>query len=90
LVPAVAAYEAEMLPYGLARVADSLNSNGTRGDDPLYRPVLGGLARTGARAYFGLASRVPPLRRRFLADLYAYRGADEPAAVPAATPAVTK
>jgi 2-polyprenyl-6-methoxyphenol hydroxylase-like FAD-dependent oxidoreductase len=73
---AVAAYEAEMLPYGFARVADSLRNNGTNGDDPLYRPVLGRLALSAARGYFGLTSRVPALRRRFVDNLYAYRGAE--------------
>ncbi|MFB9238597.1 FAD-dependent oxidoreductase [Plantactinospora siamensis] len=75
LLRAVADYEAEMIPYGFARVADSLHNNGTSGDDPLYRPVAGRFALAGARTYFGLSSRVPPLRRRFLANLYDYRGA---------------
>lgn len=74
LVQAVADYEAEMIPYGFARVADSLRSSGTSGDDALYRPVIGRLALLGARSYFGVTSRVPALRRRFVDDFYTYRG----------------
>ncbi|MGC4806935.1 FAD-dependent oxidoreductase [Micromonospora sp. DT233] len=74
LVQAVADYEAEMIPYGFARVADSLRSSGTSGGDALYRPVLGRLALLGARTHFGVTSRVPALRRRFVEDFYRYRG----------------
>ncbi|XTZ18806.1 FAD-dependent oxidoreductase [Micromonospora echinospora] len=77
LLEAVGDYEAQMLPYGFARVADSLKNNGTNGDDPLYRPVVGRLALLGARGYFGVTSRVPKLRRKFVDDLYAYRGAED-------------
>jgi hypothetical protein len=76
LLAAIGDYEAEMIPYGFARVADSLNNNGTRGDDPLYRPVVGRFVLSAARAYFGLTSRIPALRKKFLSDLYTYRGAD--------------
>jgi 2-polyprenyl-6-methoxyphenol hydroxylase-like FAD-dependent oxidoreductase len=75
LLTAVGDYEAEMLPYGFARVAESLNNNGTSGDDPLYRPVTGRLALLAARTYFGLTSRIPALRRKFLDDLRATRAA---------------
>ncbi|NBE79774.1 FAD-dependent oxidoreductase [Micromonospora rubida] len=74
LVQAVADYEAAMIPYGFDRVADSLRSSGTSGDDALYRPVIGRLALLGARSYFGVTSRVPALRRRFVDDFYTYRG----------------
>ena len=77
LLSAIADYEAEMIPYGFARVAESLGNNGTSGDDPLYRPVIGRLALFGARTYFSAASKIPPLRRKFLGDLYTYRGADD-------------
>ena len=77
LLRAVADYEAEMLPYGFARVADSLANNGTSGNDPLYRPVVGRFALMAARSYFSLTSRVPPLRRRFIDEIYARRGAHE-------------
>ena len=73
VVDAIAAYEAEMIPYGFARVADSLNNNGTSADDPLYRPGLGRLALFAARSYFSLSARIPALRRKFLADLSTYR-----------------
>ncbi|SCL35260.1 2-polyprenyl-6-methoxyphenol hydroxylase [Micromonospora nigra] len=74
LVQAVADYEAEMVPYGFARVADSLSRSGTSGDDRMYRPVFGRLALLGARGYFRVTSRVPPLRRKFVDDFYTYRG----------------
>jgi 2-polyprenyl-6-methoxyphenol hydroxylase-like FAD-dependent oxidoreductase len=77
LLSAVADYEAEMIPYGFARVAESLGNNGTSGDDPLYRPVVGRLALFGVRSYFSAASKIGPLRRKFLDDLYAYRGAED-------------
>lgn len=74
LLQAVADYEADMLPYGFARVADSLRNSGTDGADPLYRPVLGRLALAKVRLFFTLTSRVPALRHRFVARLHAYRG----------------
>ncbi|MFF0722341.1 MULTISPECIES: NAD(P)/FAD-dependent oxidoreductase [unclassified Micromonospora] len=77
LVQAVADYEATMLPYGFARVADSLNRSGTSGDDRMYKPVFGRLALLGARGYFRVTSRVPPLRRKFVDDFYTYRGEED-------------
>ncbi|MFG1649757.1 FAD-dependent oxidoreductase [Micromonospora sp. NPDC049275] len=74
LVQAVADYEAAMVPYGFARVAESLHRSGTSGDDRMYRPVVGRLALLGARGYFGVTSRVPPLRRRFVDDFHTYEG----------------
>ncbi len=41
LLEAIADYEAEMVPYGFARVADSLAQNGSSGNDPLHKPVVG-------------------------------------------------
>ncbi|MFE2185014.1 FAD-dependent oxidoreductase [Streptomyces sp. NPDC059455] len=76
LLAAIGDYEAEMIPYGFARVAESLTSNGTSGDDPLFRPVTGRLTLFAARSYFAATSRVPALRRKFLADLSASRDED--------------
>ena len=76
LLTAIGAYEAEMIPYGFTRVAESLDNNGTSGDDPLYRPVTGRLALFAARTFFSVTSKVPALRRKFLADMYAYRGSE--------------
>lgn len=76
LLSAVADYEAEMIRYGFARVADSLRTNGTNGDDRIYKPVVGRLAMLAARGYFSVTSRVPPLRRKFVDQLYEYRGAE--------------
>lgn len=77
LLEGIRDYEAEMIPYGFARVRDSLKNNGTSGDDPLYRPIVGRLALFAARRYFSLNSKVGPLRRRFLAELSTYRGAGD-------------
>ncbi|GIG91293.1 FAD-dependent oxidoreductase [Plantactinospora endophytica] len=76
LLGGVADYESEMIRYGFARVADSLRTNGTNGDDPIYKPVIGRLAMLAARGYFSVTSRLPPLRRRFVDELYNYRGAE--------------
>jgi 2-polyprenyl-6-methoxyphenol hydroxylase-like FAD-dependent oxidoreductase len=82
LLAAVADYEAQMLPYGFARVAASLRNNGTTGDDPLYKPVIGRLKLAGSRGFFEVTGRVPRLRQKFVDGLYRYRGAqDEPTAV---------
>ncbi|MEU4643831.1 NAD(P)/FAD-dependent oxidoreductase [Micromonospora sp. NPDC023814] len=77
LLQAVADYEAAMVPYGFARVADSLNRSGTNGDDRMYKPVVGRLALLGARGYFGVTSRVPRLARKFVDDFYTYRGEED-------------
>ena len=82
LLAAIGDYEAEMIPYGFARVAESLDNNGTSGNDPLYRPVSGRLALFAARSFFSVSSKVPALRRKFLDDLYTYRGAEEETAAP--------
>ncbi|MBU3066712.1 FAD-dependent monooxygenase [Nocardia sp. NEAU-G5] len=79
LLTAIADYEADMLPYGFARVADSLDNNGTSGDDPLYQPYTGRLALFAARTFFSLTAKIPALRRKFLEDLYTYRGAEDAA-----------
>ncbi|MFI9383757.1 FAD-dependent oxidoreductase [Kutzneria sp. NPDC052558] len=77
LLKAIGDYEAEMLPYGAARVAESLDNNGTSGKDPLYKPVTGRLTLFAARSFFSVTSKVPALRKKFLDGLYAYRGTDE-------------
>jgi 2-polyprenyl-6-methoxyphenol hydroxylase-like FAD-dependent oxidoreductase len=72
---AIADYETEMVPYGFARVADSLAQNGTSGSHPLYKPVVGRVLLALNRTYFRAVDRIPSFRRKFLADLYSYRGA---------------
>lgn len=71
---AIGQYEAEMVPYGFARVADSLESFGTHGDDSLYRPIAGRFALAAARGYFSLTGKVPAMRRKFLDQMESYRG----------------
>ncbi|MEV8633117.1 NAD(P)/FAD-dependent oxidoreductase [Streptosporangium sp. NPDC051023] len=76
LLDAVGAYEAEMIPYGFARVADSLAQNGTNGADPLHRPFVGRAVLAANRTFFRATNHIPALRRKFLDDLTAYRAAD--------------
>jgi 2-polyprenyl-6-methoxyphenol hydroxylase-like FAD-dependent oxidoreductase len=75
VLDAVAAYEREMIPYGFARVRDSLAR--MDGDAAIHKPVIGRAVLAMTRAYFGVTGRVPALKRKFVDDLYTYRGADE-------------
>jgi 2-polyprenyl-6-methoxyphenol hydroxylase-like FAD-dependent oxidoreductase len=74
LLEAIADYEADMLPYGFARVADSLAQNGTSASDALHKPVIGRVLLAVNRTYFRAVDRIPAFRKKFLADLYSYRG----------------
>jgi 2-polyprenyl-6-methoxyphenol hydroxylase-like FAD-dependent oxidoreductase len=77
IVTAIGDYEAKMLPYGIAQVADSLNNNGTSATDPLYKPgITGRLALHSARTYFTLTGKIPALRHKFLHDLRTQRAPD--------------
>ncbi|WP_073264477.1 FAD-dependent oxidoreductase [Cryptosporangium aurantiacum] len=77
VVAAIGDYELAMLPNGTARVAASLDNNGTSAGDPLYKSgVVGRLALAGARTYFALTGKVPALRRKFLAGLRTVRAPD--------------
>lgn len=62
-----------MIPYGFARVADSLAQNGTSGNDPLHRPVIGRVSLAFNRTYFPAVDRIPAIRKKFLENLYPYR-----------------
>jgi hypothetical protein len=73
LLEAIAGYEAEMIPYGFARVADSLAQNGTSGDDPLYKPAIGRVVLAAVRTYFRAVNHIPAVRRQSLNSLYTYR-----------------
>jgi 2-polyprenyl-6-methoxyphenol hydroxylase-like FAD-dependent oxidoreductase len=73
LLAAIGDYQAEMVPYGFARVADSLAQNGSSGDDPLHKPVLGRVMLAATRTYFRAVARIPAVRRKFLNSLYTYR-----------------
>jgi 2-polyprenyl-6-methoxyphenol hydroxylase-like FAD-dependent oxidoreductase len=74
LLDAVTAYEAEMIPYGFARVADSLAQNGTSAGHPLYKPFIGRALLAFNRMYFRAVDRIPSLKKKFVDDLYSYRG----------------
>ncbi len=73
LPAAIADYEAEMIPYGFARVADSLAQNGSSGSDALHKPVIGRVMLAVTRMYFRAVDRIPALKKRFLNSLYTYR-----------------
>jgi 2-polyprenyl-6-methoxyphenol hydroxylase-like FAD-dependent oxidoreductase len=73
LLAAIGDYEAEMVPYGFARVADSLAQNGSNSNDPLYKPVLGRVMLAVSRAYFRAVDRIPTVQRKFINSLYTYR-----------------
>lgn len=73
LLAAIGDYQAEMVPYGFARVADSLAQNGSSGNDPLHKPVLGRVMLAATRTYFRAVDRIPAVRRKFLNSLYTYR-----------------
>jgi 2-polyprenyl-6-methoxyphenol hydroxylase-like FAD-dependent oxidoreductase len=73
LLAAIGDYEAEMVPYGFARVADSLAQNGSSGDDLLHKPVVGRVMLAVTRTYFRAVDRIPAVRRKFLDGLYTYR-----------------
>jgi hypothetical protein len=60
-------------PYGFARVADSLAQNGSSGNDPLHKPVVGRVMLAVTRTYFRAVDRIPAVRRKFLNSLYTYR-----------------
>lgn len=79
LIDAIAAYEKEMIPYGFARVADSLAQNGTSGNDPLHKPVIGRAVLAAGRGYFRAVDKIPFVQRKFLDELYAYRGSADQA-----------
>lgn len=68
---AIADYEAEMIPYGFARVTESLATNGTNANDPLHKPVIGRLILGLTRAYFRAVNRIPAMKKKFVDDLYA-------------------
>jgi 2-polyprenyl-6-methoxyphenol hydroxylase-like FAD-dependent oxidoreductase len=73
LLAAIGDYQAEMVPYGFARVADSLAQNGSSGNDPLHKPVLGRIMLAATRTYFRAVGHIPAVRRQFLNSLYTYR-----------------
>jgi hypothetical protein len=54
-------------------VADSLAQNGSSGDDPLHKPILGRVMLAVTRTYFRAVDRIPAVRRKFLNSLYTYR-----------------
>jgi 2-polyprenyl-6-methoxyphenol hydroxylase-like FAD-dependent oxidoreductase len=73
LLAAIGDYEAQMVPYGFARVADSLAQNGSSGTGPLHKPVLGRVVLAATRTYFRAVGHIPAVRRKFLDGLYTYR-----------------
>ena len=62
-----------MVPYGFARVADSLAQNGTNASDMVHKPVIGRVLLAFNRTLPG-GRQDPHGPQKFLADLYSYRG----------------
>ena len=52
---------------------DSLAQNGSSGNDPLHKPVLGRVMLAATRAYFRAVDRISAVRRHFVNSLYTYR-----------------
>lgn len=48
-----------MVPYGFARVAHSLAQNGSGGNDPLHKPVVGRVMLAATRTYFRTVDHIP-------------------------------
>ncbi|GAA4257725.1 FAD-dependent oxidoreductase [Dactylosporangium darangshiense] len=74
LIDAVRDYEREMIEYGFAAVEASKKQTG--GDQLVHRPVIGRVALAGLRTFLRATDRIPALRQRFEAELYASRGTD--------------
>ncbi|GLZ81132.1 monooxygenase [Actinorhabdospora filicis] len=74
VVKAIGAYEAEMLPYGMRRVKESLAQYGLNGRDLVHKPVIGRVLLAVNRTFFRVVNRVPALKRKFLAAMSADRG----------------
>ena len=72
LVPAIHQYEAEMLRYSSEAVVASrkqMNAN-----DPIHKPVAGGLQLVTMRAVMRLINAVPPVKRHIIRKIMRVRG----------------
>jgi 2-polyprenyl-6-methoxyphenol hydroxylase-like FAD-dependent oxidoreductase len=74
LVPAIHEYEAKMIEYGFDAVRKSRAQ--MTSDDPMHKPVIGRLALAGMRTAMRTVNHLPPVKRRMLNSMMAYRGAD--------------
>jgi 2-polyprenyl-6-methoxyphenol hydroxylase-like FAD-dependent oxidoreductase len=72
LLDAVHDYERDMIEYGFRAVEASKKQTG--GDQLVHRPVIGRVALAAQRTFLRATDRIPPLRRKFEADLYEVRG----------------
>jgi len=74
LVPAIAAYEAEMLRYSAEAVSESKKHMSST--DLIHRPVIGALQLAAMRGAMRTVNAVPALRRKVLQNLMRVRGAN--------------
>ncbi|GLZ32157.1 oxidoreductase [Lentzea sp. NBRC 105346] len=65
LIPAIAAYEADMREYGFKAVLESRDQ--IDGSAPIHKPVIGRLMLAGFRTFLRVTNRVPALKRKFMA-----------------------
>jgi 2-polyprenyl-6-methoxyphenol hydroxylase-like FAD-dependent oxidoreductase len=72
LVPAIAAYEAEMLRYSGEAVRESRKN--MLSTDLIHRPVIGALQLAAMRGTMRIVDAVPALRRKVLHNLMRVRG----------------
>ena len=64
LIPAIAAYEADMREYGFKAVIESRDQ--IDGSAPIHKPVIGRLVLAGFRTFLRVTNRVPALKRKFM------------------------
>ena len=72
LVPAIAAYEREMLRY--SREAVLASRKGMNADDAIHKPLVGDLQFAATKATMRVINRIPPLKRRITDKIRKVRG----------------
>jgi 2-polyprenyl-6-methoxyphenol hydroxylase-like FAD-dependent oxidoreductase len=60
-------------PLRVRRGGRLSSQNGSGGNDPLHKPVVGRVMLAATRTYFRAVDRIPAARRKFLNSLYTYR-----------------
>ena len=73
VLTAIRDYETKMIDYGFTAVRDSLRNHGK--DNPLQKPVIGGLMLAGLRGGARLVNALPPVKRKLVDNLLKSRGA---------------
>lgn len=73
VLAAIRDYETKMIDYGFAAVRESLRNHGK--DNPLQKPVVGGVMLAGLRGAARLVNALPPVKRKLVDNLLKSRGA---------------